>query len=39
MSLAQANQVAVFDLDKLEIIAQVETGQGPDGLAWSTLRR
>jgi len=39
VSLAQAGQVAVLDLDKLEIVAQVETGQGPDGLAWSTLKR
>ena len=39
VSLAQAGQVAVLDLDKLEIVGQVETGKGPDGLAWSALKR
>ena len=39
VALAQAGQVAVLDLDKLEIVGQVETGKGPDGLAWSALKR
>jgi YVTN family beta-propeller protein len=39
VSLAQANQVAVIDLEKLEVVARIETGMGPDGLAWSSLKR
>jgi YVTN family beta-propeller protein len=30
----QANGVAVIDLEALRVTAKVETGKGPDGLAW-----
>ena len=30
----QANGVAVIDLEALRVAAKVETGKGPDGLAW-----
>jgi len=31
----QANGVAVIDLEALRVTAKVETGKGPDGLAWA----
>jgi YVTN family beta-propeller protein len=37
VALAQANKVAVLDLATVEIVAQIETGRAPDGLAWSVL--
>jgi YVTN family beta-propeller protein len=33
----QANVVSVFDMEKLVFVADITTGQGPDGMAWSTL--
>jgi YVTN family beta-propeller protein len=32
---AQANRVDAIDLEKLEVAGSVETGQGPDGLAYA----
>jgi YVTN family beta-propeller protein len=32
---AQANRVDAIDLDKLEVVGSVETGKGPDGLAYA----
>ncbi|MBA4136079.1 MAG: hypothetical protein C0518_02040 [Opitutus sp.] len=32
----QAGTVAVFDLEKLEFVADFKPGEGPDGLAWAT---
>jgi YVTN family beta-propeller protein len=29
------NHVAVIDLKTLEVVSRIETGQGPDGLAWA----
>ncbi len=37
ISRAQAGEVTAIDLEKLEVGASVKTGDGPDGLAWSTL--
>jgi YVTN family beta-propeller protein len=37
ISRAQAGEVTIIDLEKLEAGASVKTGDGPDGLAWSTL--
>jgi YVTN family beta-propeller protein len=34
---AQANRVDALDLDKLEFVGSVETGKGPDGLAYSVV--
>jgi YVTN family beta-propeller protein len=31
----QANGIAVIDLEALRVAANVETGKGPDGLAWA----
>ncbi len=28
------DKVAVIDLSKLEVVSTVETGDGPDGMAW-----
>ena len=28
------NYVAIFDLDKLSVTGRLETGTGPDGMAW-----
>jgi DNA-binding beta-propeller fold protein YncE len=30
----QAKRVEVLDMEKLAITASIETGDGPDGLAW-----
>ena len=32
------NQVAVLDLAKLEVVARISAGNGPDGLAWISRR-
>ena len=37
VALAQAGKVAVVDLAQLEMVAQIETGRAPDGLAWSVM--
>jgi YVTN family beta-propeller protein len=29
-----ADKVAVLDLGKLEVISEIKTGDGPDGMAW-----
>lgn len=34
----QAGTVAVFDLEKLEFVADFKPGEGPDGLAWAAPR-
>lgn len=34
----QAGTVAVFDLEKLEFVADFKPGEGPDGLAWASAR-
>ena len=36
-SLSAEGRVAVVDLESLEVVRHVETGAGPDGLAWSPL--
>jgi DNA-binding beta-propeller fold protein YncE len=36
LSLSRANQVAVLDLSTLEVVRRIATGQGPDGVAWSS---
>jgi DNA-binding beta-propeller fold protein YncE len=35
---AQANKVEALDLEKLEIVASVETGREPDGLAYAIVK-
>jgi YVTN family beta-propeller protein len=35
---AQAGKVEAIDLDKLEVVGSVETGKGPDGLAYAIAR-
>jgi len=35
VALAGDNAVAVIDLHTLEVSGKIETGQGPDGLAWA----
>jgi YVTN family beta-propeller protein len=37
VALAGDNAVAVVDLHTLEVSGKIPTGQGPDGLAWSTV--
>jgi|tagenome__1003787_1003787.scaffolds.fasta_scaffold20973889_1 YVTN family beta-propeller protein len=34
VALPGANKVALVDLQKLEVMGEVATGKGPDGLAW-----
>ncbi len=34
IALAGDNQVVVFDLDKLAVTSRIDTGTGPDGMAW-----
>jgi YVTN family beta-propeller protein len=29
------NNVVIFDLKKLEIAGRIQTGDGPDGMAWA----
>lgn len=35
LSLSQAGQVAVIDLDTREIVRRIDVGPSPDGVAWS----
>ncbi|MGP0062297.1 MAG: hypothetical protein ACLQGP_01680 [Isosphaeraceae bacterium] len=28
------SKVAVLDLGKLEVVSEIRTGEGPDGMAW-----
>ncbi|HEX8459704.1 MAG TPA: cytochrome D1 domain-containing protein [Pyrinomonadaceae bacterium] len=36
--LQDLNSVAAVDLEKLEVTGKVETGKGPDGIAWAEAR-
>jgi YVTN family beta-propeller protein len=33
--LQDLNSVAAVDLEKMEVVGRVETGKGPDGIAWA----
>jgi YVTN family beta-propeller protein len=33
----EAGNVGVFDLEKMEFVATIEPGKGPDGMAWSVM--
>jgi YVTN family beta-propeller protein len=33
--LQELNSVAAVDLEKMEVVGRVETGKGPDGIAWA----
>ncbi len=35
VALQELNSVAAIDLDKMEVVGKVETGAGPDGIAWA----
>lgn len=35
VAVAGENHIAVIDLEKLESIGKIETGKGPDGMAWA----
>ncbi|HEY0078431.1 MAG TPA: hypothetical protein VGB73_07270 [Pyrinomonadaceae bacterium] len=35
VALQELNSVAAVDLDRMEVVGKVETGAGPDGLAWA----
>jgi len=35
IAVSAKNKVAVIDLKTLEVSGYVETGKGPDGLAWA----
>jgi YVTN family beta-propeller protein len=37
--LQELNSVAAVDLEKMEVVGRVETGKGPDGIAWAQGRR
>lgn len=37
--LQETGSVAAVDLEKLEVVGKVETGKGPDGIAWAQDRR
>jgi YVTN family beta-propeller protein len=39
ISRTLAKRVDVIDMEKLEVVGSVETGDGPDGLAWREERR
>jgi YVTN family beta-propeller protein len=34
VAIGSANKVAAVDLQKMEVVGEVPTGKGPDGLAW-----
>ncbi|APW58665.1 YncE family protein [Paludisphaera borealis] len=34
IGMTEKDKVAVVDLDKLEVVSTLETGEGPDGMAW-----
>ena len=34
IGMTGADKVAVVDLGKLEVVSELETGEGPDGMAW-----
>ena len=38
VSRAQAGRVDAIDLEKLEVVGSVETGKGPDGLAYAVVK-
>ncbi|HZG53484.1 MAG TPA: cytochrome D1 domain-containing protein [Pyrinomonadaceae bacterium] len=38
VALQETGSVAAVDLEKLEVTGQVETGKGPDGVAWAQNR-
>jgi DNA-binding beta-propeller fold protein YncE len=38
VSVGPMNSVAVIDLKELTISGRIETGPGPDGLAWADVR-
>ena len=35
VALQEAGSVAAVDLEKMEVVGKVETGKGPDGIAWA----
>lgn len=37
VAVAGDNHVAVLDLSRLEVVRKIETGKGPDGMAWATV--
>jgi YVTN family beta-propeller protein len=37
--LQETNSVAAVDLEKMEVAGRVETGKGPDGIAWAQAKR
>ena len=34
IGMTGADKVAVLDLGKLEVVSEIKTGDGPDGMAW-----
>jgi DNA-binding beta-propeller fold protein YncE len=34
IGMTRADKVAALDLGKLEVVSEVKTGDGPDGMAW-----
>jgi YVTN family beta-propeller protein len=34
IGMTGADKVAVVDLGKLEVVSEIGTGEGPDGMAW-----
>ena len=38
VAVSAANKVAVIDLNTLQVTGEIETGRGPDGLAWAAGR-
>lgn len=38
VAVSAANKVAVIDLNTLQVTGEIETGRGPDGLAWAAPR-
>jgi len=35
LAIQNLNSIAAIDLEKLEVVGNVETGAGPDGIAWA----
>jgi YVTN family beta-propeller protein len=34
IGMTEKDEIAVIDLDKLEVVSKLRTGDGPDGMAW-----